>query len=119
MALDIRKNFFESKDDVLADLKETGFWPTTFVSNESPELPVHWHDEDVHGYVLEGETYLVDGESGDHLPFGVGDKLVLPKGTLHAEGAVTGRMVYIVAMEEPSNLEVLLQLRDPSELPGS
>ena len=76
MPLDIRKNFFETKDEVLEDIRKTGFWPTTFVSNESPELPVHWHEEEVHGYVLEGETYLVDGETGEHLPFGVGDKLV-------------------------------------------
>jgi quercetin dioxygenase-like cupin family protein len=117
MPLDIRKSYFESKDDVLADLQKTGFWPTTFVSNESPELPLHWHDEDVHGYVLEGETYLLD-EGGERVPFGVGDKLVLPKGTVHAEGAVTGRMVYIVAMKEPSNLEVLLRLRDPAERPA-
>ncbi len=117
MPLDIQKNFFETRDDVLEDIRRTGFWPTTFVSNESPELPVHWHEEEVHGYVLEGETYLVDGETGERLPFGVGDKLVLPAGTLHAEGEVTRRMVYIVAMREPSNLEVLLRMRDPSEVP--
>ena len=98
------------------DLRRTGFWPTTFVSETSPELPVHWHETEVHGYVLEGETYLVDGETGDHVPFGVGDKLVLPARTLHAEGEVKGRMVYIVAMPEPSNLEPLLKLRKPEEL---
>ena len=117
MPLDIRKSFFETKDEVLEDIRKTGFWPTTFVSNESPELPVHWHEEEVHGYVLEGETYLVDGETGERLPFGVGDKLVLPAGTLHAEGEVKQRMVYIVAMREPSNLEALLRMRDPSEAP--
>jgi uncharacterized protein YjlB len=117
MPLDIRKSFFETKDEVLEDIRKTGFWPTTFVSNESPELPVHWHEEEVHGYVLEGETYLVDGETGERLPFGVGDKLVLPAGTLHAEGEVKQRMVYIVAMRQPSNLEVLLRMRDPSEAP--
>ena len=63
-----------------------------------------------------GETYLVDGETGDHLPFRRGDKLILPPRTLHAEGEVKGRMVYIVAMKEPANLDVLLQMRDPSEL---
>ena len=118
MPLDIKKNFFKTKDDVLADLKRTGFWPTTFVSPESPELPLHWHEEEVHGYVLEGETYLVDGKTGEHQSFGVGDKLVLPRGRVHAEGKVSGRMVYIVAMKEPSNLEPLLQLKDPSEAPA-
>jgi len=118
MPLQITRSFFQTKEDVLQDLIKTGFWPTTFVSNESPELPVHSHGMDVHGYVLEGETYLVDGETGEHVPFARGDKLVLPAGTLHAEGKVSGRMVYIVAMPEPSNLEPLLQMRDPSDLPG-
>ena len=118
MPLDIKKDFFKTKDDVLADLRETGFWPTTFVSPESPELPLHWHEAEVHGYVLEGETYLVDGETGEHQRFGVGDKLVLPRGTVHAEGKVEGRMVYIVAMKEPTNLEPLLQLKDPAEAPA-
>lgn len=116
MPLDIKKNFFRTKDDVLRDVMANGFWPTTFVSNESPELPVHWHGHDVHGYVLEGETYLIDGETGEHLPFCRGDKLVLPARTLHAEGEVKARVVYIVAMPEPSNLDVLLRMRDPSEL---
>ncbi len=118
MPLDIRKQYFETKDDVLRDLAKTGFWPTTFVSPASPELPIHWHEEEVHGYVLEGETYLVDGETGEHQTFGPGDKLVLPARTLHAEGEVKGRVVYIVAMKEPSNLEVLLKLRRPDELPA-
>ena len=116
--LEIHRNFFETREEVLRDLIATGFWPTTFVSNASPELPVHWHDEEIHGYVLEGETYLVDGETGDHVPFGPGDKLVLPAGTLHAEGAVAERMVYIVALPRPSNLEPVLQMRDPAEQKG-
>lgn len=116
MALEILKNYFTSKDEVLEDVLKTGFWPTTFVSHASPELPVHWHDFDVQGYVLEGETYLVDGETGERVPFQTGDKLILPRGTLHAEGEVTGRMVYIVAMKEPSNLDVLLHMRRPDEL---
>lgn len=118
MPLDIQRGFFASKDEVLEDVRRTGFWPTTFVSEASPELPLHWHETEVHGYVLEGETYLVD-ERGERVPFGVGDKLVLPARTLHAEGEVKGRMVYIVAMPEPSNLEPLLRMREPTELEAS
>ena len=98
MALDIRKHFFETRSEVMHDLAKTGFWPTTFVSPESPELPIHWHDVEVHTYVLEGETYVVDGETGEPIPVGAGDKLVLPAGTLHAEGVVAERVVYIVAL---------------------
>ena len=41
---------------------------------------------------------------------------MLPAGTLHAEGEVKSRMVYIVAMAKPSNLEPVLTMRKPSEL---
>jgi hypothetical protein len=39
----------------MEDIRDTGYWPTTFVSNKSPELPVHYHD--IIGYVIEGETH--------------------------------------------------------------
>jgi hypothetical protein len=117
MPFQIIKNFFSHRDEVLQDLQKTGFWPTTLVSDSSPELPLHWHDVEFHGYVIEGETYLID-ESGSRIPFERGDKLILPARTLHAEGVVADRIVYIVAMPEPSNLAPLLQLRDPSELPS-
>ena len=43
---------------------------------------------------------------------------MLPAGTLHAEGVVAERMVYIVALPRPSNLEPVLQMRDPAERKG-
>ena len=115
MALDVRKGFFETRADVMRDLADTGFWPTTLVSPETPELPLHWHDVEVHTYVLEGSTYLVDGETGEQVPVAAGDKIVLPPGTVHAEGVVDGRVVYIVALPEASNLEPLYRMHSPEE----
>ena len=119
MALEIRKDFFENRQEVLKDLMQTGFWPTTFVSGESPELPLHWHEVEVHTYVLEGETYIVDGESGERLPVTAGDKIVIPTGTLHAEGIVESRVVYIVALPEATNLEPLYDMKQPGTHPPS
>ena len=65
MGLTVQKKFFERREQVFEDLAQTGHWPTTFVSGASPELPLHWHDLDVSGYVIEGTTYLVD-EAGQH-----------------------------------------------------
>ena len=42
---------FTSKDQVLEDIRKSGFWPTTYISNASPELPLHWHDGDIVGYL--------------------------------------------------------------------
>jgi len=61
-AMTIDKKFFENRKQVMADIAKTGFWPTTFISNRSPELPVHHHDHDIIGYVIEGETYLLDAD---------------------------------------------------------
>jgi hypothetical protein len=76
---------FSTKDEVLDDIKALDFWPTTYVSDLMDELPVHWHDFDNCGYVLEGQSYVLDGH-GDRISLGPGDKLVIPRGAIHAEG---------------------------------
>ena len=116
MGIEVHRQFFDSKEQVLEDLKKTGFWPTTFVSTTSPELPLHWHDSDINGYVMEGRTYVLDGETGERLEICAGDKLVIAKGTLHAEGETTGRMVYIVALPEARPFDQFLRMRSPDEL---
>ena len=55
----VEKSYFENRAAVLEDIRDTGYWPTTFVSNQSPELPLHYHDHDIIGYVIEGETYML------------------------------------------------------------
>ena len=117
MGLKIERNFFESKADVYEDLNGTGFWPTTFVSGPSEGLQPHWHSEEVHGYVLEGETSFLDVESGENLQISQGDKITVPARALHAEGVVKDRVVYILAVPEPLESDQFLILRDPEDLP--
>ncbi len=115
--LRIDKGFFASRADVMEDLKRTGFWPSTFVSNASPELPLHVHDHDLVGYVIEGETYLLD-ENEERVPIGPGDRLDIPKGAWHAEGEVTDRVVYIVSVRDPVPLlEAILPRRAKGPFP--
>ena len=64
MTLQIYKGFFKNRAEVFDDLKVSKFWPTTFVSGPCPRRQVHWHAEEVHGYVVEGETSFLDVESG-------------------------------------------------------
>ena len=110
-------NFHRSKAEVYDDLKLLDLWPTTYVSERMDELPLHWHDVDNVGYVLEGSSYVVN-EQGEHIPLGAGDKLVLPAGAVHAEGEVTDRMVYIVGISAAANLlDALLPLRGPESSP--
>ena len=109
-------SFFTNKSEVLADIDKQDLWPTTYVSDRMEELPLHWHDIDNCGYVLEGRSYVLN-ENGDREPLGPGDKLIIPAGALHAEGEVTERMVYIVGIAEPANLFEKLTLLDPADRP--
>jgi len=116
MALQIYKGFFKSRAEVLDDLKASGFWPTTLVSGPSPGLETHWHSEEVHGYVVEGETSFLDAESGERHPVGPGDKVVVPARALHAEGEVRDRVVYIIGVPEAMLSDEFLKQRAPEEL---
>ena len=108
----IEKGFFSSKDEVLQDIRKSGFWPTTFISDKSPELPIHYHNQDILGYVMEGQTYVID-EDGERISIEAGDKLIIPKGAWHAEGEVTERVVYIVTLPEPIPFSEALGMQEP------
>ena len=115
--LQVVHNFHTTKAEVLDDISRLDLWPTTYVSERMDELPLHWHEVDNVGYVIEGSSYIVN-EMGEHVPLGPGDKLILPAGAVHAEGAVTDRMVYIVGISEPENLiDALLPLQSPETSP--
>jgi uncharacterized cupin superfamily protein len=108
----IEKGYFSDRAQVMRDIAETGYWPTTFVSGASPELPIHYHDHDIIGYVIEGRTYLLD-EDGNRIEIAPGDRMVIPKGAWHAEGEVEGEVVYIVSMRDPVPFHEGIMPREP------
>ena len=102
--------FFSNHADVMADIASTGFWPTTYVSGKSPELPVHYHNYDIVGYVMSGSTYVLDAD-GKRIEIQAGDRLNIPKGAWHAEGEVDETVTYIVTVSEPiAFLEALMPM---------
>lgn len=116
MALRIERKFFESRDQVLEDIGRNNTWPTTFVSGPSEGLPVHWHSEEVHAYIMEGETDFLDVEKDERIPVSTGDKITVPARTLHAEGEVRDRIVYILALPVPLEPDQFLAMRSSDEL---
>ena len=116
MKLTVDKGFFKTKEDVFDDIRSSGFWPTTYISNTSPELPLHWHDGDIIGYVMEGETYLLD-ENAERIPLQAGDRLNIPAGAVHAEGEVVDKVVYIVTMRKCIPMMEGLMMLDPEAYP--
>ena len=110
-------NYFTTQAQVMEDIAKTGFWPTTYVSGTSPELPVHYHDYDIIGYLIEGEGYLLD-EDENRIDIGPGTRLNIPKGAWHAEGAVDHQMTYIVTVSEPVPFfHALMPLEPRGEMP--
>lgn len=116
MKLQFYPQFFVSKNDVLDDVKRNGTWPTTFVSGPNEGLHVHWHSDEVHAYIMEGETDFLDAESGIRTTVKAGHKIVVPARTLHAEGAVKNKVVYILALPEPVMPDAFLAMHNPEEL---
>ncbi len=108
----IDKGYFSNRADVMADIARTGYWPTTYVSGASPELPLHHHGYDLIGYVVEGSTYLLN-ESGERVEIQTGDRLNIPKGAWHAEGAAQDKVTYIVTISEPVPFMQALMPLDP------
>ena len=108
----VEKGYFSSRADVVEDIRDTGFWPTTYFSERSPELPVHHHDHDIIGYVMAGHTYLLD-EDERRIEIGPGDRLVIPKGAWHAEGEVLEPVTYIVTVRDAVPLMQALRPREP------
>ena len=115
MALDVQRNFFSTRDEALDRIKESRYWPTTLVAGPSPGVDVHWHSEEVHAYILEGETWFLDGETGKRVPVRKGDRIVIPEGALHAEGVIEDRVIYYIALPRPLPRDEFLKLRPPEE----
>lgn len=116
MALHVQPQSFRTITDVMEDVKQKGLWPTTYVSGPSEGAPVHWHDYDVHAYIMEGETDFLDAEQNVRHPVVAGDKVVVEARTLHAEGPVKDRVVYLIAVPSPLAPDEFLAMKDPAEL---
>ena len=115
--MQVVRGAFSTKAQVLDELKSLDFWPMTYVSERMQELPLHWHDFDDVGYVLEGCTYVLN-EKAERIDFGPGDKLILPRGAIHAEGEVFERTVWIVGIPMAANMmDVFADLKDPATSP--
>ena len=116
MTLHIQKAAFDGLSGALKDMTARSLWPTTYVSGEAPAADIHWHEYDVHVYVMKGRTYFVDGETGTKHPVVAGDKVLVPANTLHAEGAVADEVVYLIGLPNAVPPGEFLAMRDPGLL---
>ena len=76
---------------------------------------MHWHKDEVHAYIMNGETDFLDAETNKRTMVSAGDKIIVPMGELHEEGAIKDRVVYILALPEPRLPEDFLAKFMPEE----
>ena len=112
----VERNAFRTMQDAIAEIASQGLWPTTYISTPSPELPLHWHDCALQGYLVKGDTYVLN-ERNERVHLSAGDKLVIPEGALHAEGTVTDEVVYIVGLADCRPFQDALRMLDPGAYP--
>ena len=110
MGVSVKKNYFNGLRGALEDIARDEFWPTTFISEPSAPPDVHWHACDVHGYVISGNSTILDGETGQWLSLSAGDKLIIPAGALHIEGESESTVVYVVATRDQLPFKEVFQL---------
>ncbi|MFN3232391.1 MAG: cupin domain-containing protein [Alphaproteobacteria bacterium] len=115
--LRVERNAFSTMQEAMSQITSQGLWPTTYISTPSPELPVHWHDCAMQGYLVKGDTYILD-ENNERVDLSAGDKLVIPEGALHAEGTITDEVVYIVGLEDCRPFQHALRMLDPDSYPN-
>jgi len=56
-------------------------------------------------------------EKGEREDLGPGDKLIIPKGSLHAEGTITDEIVYVVSTRSCEPFNYIFRMLDPETYP--
>jgi mannose-6-phosphate isomerase-like protein (cupin superfamily) len=118
MPLQFFQGFFESRDQILDDVRDCQLWPHTYVATPTPGLDPHWHAQEVVIYLIEGQASFFDVSAGREYDMRPGDKLVIPPRALHSEGASEMQNVYIIATPSAMRVRDLLDMRSPQELAG-
>lgn len=115
MEMHIDREYFQGLSGALEDLKTRELWPTTYSTDQATAADLHWHSEDVHGYVIEGAFHMHDAEGNRH-DMTAGDRFMIPARTLHAEGRIDELVHLIIGIPEPLAPDRFLLPRSPSTL---
>jgi mannose-6-phosphate isomerase-like protein (cupin superfamily) len=115
MSIKVEKGYFNGLEGALNDIKSQALWPTTYATDHATAAQLHWHSEDVHGYVVEGEIYITDNDGHRH-DLQAGDKITIPARTLHAEGEIDAPVALVVGLPVAVPLDQFLFARNPNDL---
>lgn len=117
MNLRIERKHFNGLSGALEDIRERNLYPTTYATDHATAASLHWHNEEVLAYLVEGKTYFLDAGGHKH-QLEAGDLITVPARTLHAEGDINEPVVMLIGLVEAVPMDQFLVQRDPEELQG-
>lgn len=82
-----------SAEDVVLEQMKRGGFEAAAKEYAAGKTELHAHDYDVSLYILEGEFNLTEVENAVVHRFGPGDKVLVDRGTVHAEEHGALRMI--------------------------
>lgn len=112
MNITVQENAFSDLQGALSLIQSRALWPTTYTTNEATAAELHWHSENIFGFVISGDFYLLD-DTGKRLEANAGASFMVPAGCLHAEGEINARVEIIIALEEALPMDKFLLPRPP------
>ena len=115
MSIKVDRGYFNGLEGALNDIKDKALWPTTYATDHATAAQLHWHSEDVHGYVVEGKIHITDNDGHRH-DLQAGDKITIPARTLHAEGEIDAPVALVVGLPVAVPLDQFLFAREPDDL---
>lgn len=115
MSLIVEKAHFEGLAGALQAIAGKGLYPTTYATDHATAAELHWHNEEVLAYLVQGETYFLDGDNNRY-PLQAGDLITVPARTVHAEGDIKEPVVMLIGLREALPMDRFLLPHDPGDL---
>lgn len=115
MSLIIRKKHFDGLNGALEDIRKRSLFPTTYATDHATAADLHWHNEEVLAYLVQGKTYFLDS-NGDQHPLEAGDLITVPARTVHAEGDINEPVIMLIGLAQAVPMDQFLIQREPSQL---
>jgi mannose-6-phosphate isomerase-like protein (cupin superfamily) len=103
MPVTVERKCFSGMDGAYDQLKARRLWPVMAVHPSMAREAPHWHAQNNHIFVIEGEATFYDEVTGGSFDLSGGDICVIPARTLHSARA-DGRVVLIAAFDQPMSM---------------
>ena len=115
--IEITRGHFEGLPAALDECARLNLYPSILIpSDDYRGGPTHWHDHDVHVFVLEGKAQVYN-EKGELMDIGAGDRILIPERTLHREAPAVqnGNAIILIAFPRPMTPVQVIE-RNPADL---